>query len=240
MGGWAGTSRTIREMQRLVKEGRTDPTVIFAAEQLARKRDPKDYKGQVEEIFDFVKQYIHYVRDPRDVELLRSAFQTLYVRAGDCDDQAVLFSALAEAIGFKTQFKTIKADSRDPSEFSHVYSQVLVPGYGWVSADTIVKTANVGWEAPEQFGSHVWKGGIGMLGGTFWDQVVTAWDKAVVEVKNKVATNAAQQLSTALKAPAVATGTKKKPKLPAWLAPLGIVAVAGGAVIYLMRKKRRR
>jgi len=151
-------------MHRLVDKGKKHPTVIFLAEQLARKKDSKDYVGQATELFKWTKKNIHYVRDPRGVELLRSPFWTLQNRAGDCDDQAILFSALAEAIGFSTRFKTIKANFSNPSEFSHVYSQVEIPGKGWVSADTIVPHANLGWEAKERFGSQVWSGGLGMIG----------------------------------------------------------------------------
>lgn len=151
-------------MHRLVDKGKKHPTVIFLAEQLARKQGSKDYIGQAAELFKWVKANIHYVRDPRGVELLRSPFWTLQNRAGDCDDQAILFSALAEAIGFSTRFKTIKANFSNPSEFSHVYSQVEIPGKGWVSADTIVPHANLGWEAKERFGSQVWSGGLGMIG----------------------------------------------------------------------------
>lgn len=164
LGGWRGTSRTISKMRKLVTQGRTDPTVLFAAQRLARKRDPRDYRGQADELFKFVKKHIHYVRDPRDTELIRSPFWVLYYRAGDCDDQAILFSALAEAIGFKTRFKTIKADPRTPDEFSHVYSQVFIPDKGWMSADTIVPNARFGWEADERFGSSVWEGGGNMIG----------------------------------------------------------------------------
>lgn len=145
-------------MRKLVRQGRTDPTVIWAAQQLARKVGRKDYTGQARKIFNFVRRHIHYVRDPKGVELLRSPFQTLRYRAGDCDDQAILFSALAEAIGFDTRLKTIKANIAHPDEFSHVYSQVLIPNRGWMSADTIVPKVDLGWEASHHFGSQVWGG----------------------------------------------------------------------------------
>lgn len=161
--GWAGTNRTIRAMEDMVKKGRADETIIFLASQVLRKVDPKDYFGQVSALHEWVKKNIHYVRDPNGVELLRSPFWTLYYKAGDCDDQAVLLSSLAQAVGFKTKFKAIKGDSRFPDEFSHVYSQVLIPEKGWVTSDTIVPHAKLGWESEERFGSYTW-GGLGMLG----------------------------------------------------------------------------
>lgn len=168
VGGWRGTQRTVREMKKLVREGKRDPTIVFAASQLARKCHHKDFLCQATKIFGFVKSHIHYVRDPRAVELVRSPFWTLYYRTGDCDDQAILFCALAESIGFKTRFKGIKADPSEPTEFSHIFSQVLVPGHGWLSADTIVQKAKLGWESPSNFGEHVWEeGGMSGMAGAF-------------------------------------------------------------------------
>jgi len=150
-------------MQQLVRDGKTDETIIFLAQQLARTCDRDDFRCQASRIFEYVKKNIHYVQDPTGTELLRSPICTLYYRAGDCDDQAVLFSALAESIGLRTRFKTIKASAANPDEFSHVYSEVLIPNRGWMPSDTIVSTAKLGWEAPHHFGVHTWEG-MGMIG----------------------------------------------------------------------------
>lgn len=161
LNGWSGTSRTIRHMQRLVRQGRADPTIIKLATELIRPKAKRDFKGQAESIFNFVKSYIKYVRDPRGVELLRSPLQVLAWKAGDCDDQVILFSSLCEAVGMETRFKTVKANAAVPNEFSHVYSQVNIPSYGWMSADTIVESASFGWET-EGHDSATW-GGMGQM-----------------------------------------------------------------------------
>jgi len=166
MSGTAGTERTIRAMERLIREGTGDTTVIYTAGQLVRGIDQKDYLGQASKLFSFVQNGVQYVRDPVGVEYVKTPLKTLHDRTGDCDDQAVLFSALARAIGFTTRLKAIKSDPRWPGEFSHVFSQVNIPGRGWVTSDTIVPTATLGWEAPKQrqFGSRVWGSDGGMSG----------------------------------------------------------------------------
>ena len=163
LGGMAGTDRTIRTMQRLVTDGRTHPDIVFLAQQLSRKRHRKDYAGRANEIFHWVQRNIHYVEDPVDTELLRTPDMVLKFKAGDCDDQAILFSALCQAVGLRTRFKAIKANKDKPRSFSHVYSEVQIPNVGWVPADTIVEKANLGWEAPHTFGSRVWEGDLGMM-----------------------------------------------------------------------------
>lgn len=257
LGGWRGTARTIREMDRLVKEGKVDPTVIFLAQQLARKRDKRDYLGQLKEFFNWIRKNIHYVRDPRDVEFVRSPFYTIYYRAGDCDDQAILFNALAESIGFKTRFKTIKANAANTKEFSHVYGQACVPNHGWVSADTIVDRATLGWEAPERFGSHVWEDGLGMLGETatvakpgFWAQLGGVLGNVVVASANVLGQQAVVSLTDSISSPAavpVAAIPSAAPSgvmtagigIPGWLLPVGLVGAAVSLGGYMFSKRRR-
>jgi len=256
--GQAGTDRTIHAMRRLVNEGRTDPTIIFLGQQLARKYDRKDYASQARAIHKYVQSNIHYVKDPRATEMLRSPFWTLYYKAGDCDDQSVLVAALAEAIGFKTRFKTIKADPSYPQEFSHVYSQIQLPNTGeWVTSDTIVPGVDIGWEAEDMFGSRTWEG-LGMLGAdpgpisldpagggassgaattasstSFWGKVGNSLSSALATGAQNVVQNYVNQLAGS-KQPAAQAASSG---IPSWLLPVG---VAVGAVGLAVMVKRRR
>lgn len=157
LGGFKGTERTIQHMRKLVDEGKLDPLVVLTAQRIVKGVDRRDYPAQARAIFNFVKDGVSYVRDPVDVEVVKSPGLTLKTRTGDCDDQAVLFSALAESVGIRSAFKAIKADPRYPGEFTHVYSLVMLPGKGWVPADTIVPRAQLGWEAPG-YEARVWSG----------------------------------------------------------------------------------
>jgi len=159
--GLRGTERTISAMRELVEAGKTDPKVVLKAHEIVRNIDRNDWHRMASAIFQYVHDNIAYVRDPIGVEFVKSPAITLATRSGDCDDQSVVFSALAESIGLKTRFKAIKADPKYPMEFTHVYSQAEIPGKGWVTADTIVPQAKFGWEA-ENFPGRTWGGVNGM------------------------------------------------------------------------------
>jgi len=248
--GWSGTVRTINQMRRLVDEGKRDTTVQFTARQIARKYDPKDYIGQARGVFQFVKDYIHYVRDPHDLELVHTPLYTLRARAGDCDDQAILFCALAEAIGFKCRFKTIKADPRFPTEFSHVYSEIDVPGHGWMPADTIVPRATLGWETKGNYESKTW-GGLGMFGQEataekgFWAKLGDGFKNsatAIGDILGKAVVETTGQYLNVPTAPAVKAPTAQASKgLPGWLLPaaIGGLAVIGVGAMAVRKRKRR-
>lgn len=251
--GMPGTRRTIREMDRLLDEGRKDPQIQFLARQIARKYKPKDYRGQVDGIFQWVKKNIHYVRDPNDVELIHAPIWTIHAKAGDCDDQSILFSSLAQAIGFKTRWKTIKADKRWPDEFSHIYSQVEIPGNGWVSADTIVDKATLGWEAPGNYPSQVW-GGLGMFGEdtttsststssseplSFGARIKAAFQDTIVNAVDVLGKNGVDQLGKDL---GTSSTTTAAPSSAGWVAPVAIAGIGAtllGAVIMMKRRRRR-
>lgn len=161
LGGIRGTERTIAHMRKLVEEGKLDPRVVLKAQSLVRGIDRNNQRKMAAKLFKFVHDTISYVRDPVGVEFVKAPGITLKTRTGDCDDQSVLFSALAESVGIETRFKAVKADPRSPGEFSHVYSQAKIPGKGWMTADTIVPYAQFGWEATG-FASRTWGGSGGM------------------------------------------------------------------------------
>jgi len=142
--GVRGTLRTIEEMQRLVAEGKRDPDIIQTARIIVRHLPNKDYYGEAEAIFKFVKDNIRYVRDPEGVELLAHPLQVLKEGQGDCDELATLFCALAAAIGMQTGFEAIRSERNYPDEFSHVYP-IVQTSQGWRAADTSVAESSLGW-----------------------------------------------------------------------------------------------
>jgi hypothetical protein len=160
--GMAGTERTIAHMRRLVEVGKHDPAVVLEAHKIVKGIDRNNWLRMARVIFKFVHDKVAYVRDPVGVEFVKAPGITLKTMTGDCDDQSVLFSALAESVGMKTRFKTVKADPRYPNEYSHVYAQAMIPSRGWMSADTIVPKATFGWEA-KNFPSRTWGGMHGFI-----------------------------------------------------------------------------
>jgi hypothetical protein len=144
--GDAGTDQTVSEMERIVKSALTDLNVRDTALAVVRRAGitPKNYGGEITALFRFVRDQVRYVKDPVGVELVHSPGEVLKRMAGDCDDKAVLLSALLQSVGHKTRFEVVAVR---PGEFHHVTIRVLVAGK-WVPLDPTVEKAVPGWEHP--------------------------------------------------------------------------------------------
>jgi hypothetical protein len=80
-----------------------DPSVREIATSLATKY-PGEYNiYQVCAIFDYIKENIQYVSDPRGVDQWSAPGDTLKIGAGDCDDYAILLASMIESIGGTTR-----------------------------------------------------------------------------------------------------------------------------------------
>lgn len=104
----------------------------------------KDYLCEARALQSYVRDTIRYTRDMRTAETIQFPDKTLTYQSGDCDDKSILLAALAETVGFHTRFCAIGVQGQD---FSHVSAQLLIPGKGWVNAETI-PIDNVGSKAP--------------------------------------------------------------------------------------------
>lgn len=163
-GGLGGVRRTLRLMVDVSSTFKTDLHVRTLAVCLVGGRivtlangsqvryplcRPKDYRAELRCLHAFVRDHVRYVRDVEGVETLQTPIQTLNVLAGDCDDKAMLFCALAGSIGFQTRFAAIGV--RD-EPFSHVMAQALLEDCGdYINAETILTDPPVelGWSPPD-------------------------------------------------------------------------------------------
>ena len=151
--GIAGTGRTIQAMQSLAfgAWGSRSPRIRALALDIVREAGvpERDYLGEVRALHGWVVRSLRYVRDPINQELLTAPETLLEVRAGDCDDHAVLLAALLAALGHAVRFVTIGFDANRPESFSHVYLHGQPAGSSrWVPLDAIKKDQPAGWEAP--------------------------------------------------------------------------------------------
>jgi len=93
-------------------------------------QNPGDYTiEQVSAIYSYLKENWHYVRDPRGIDYLNYANESLAigkdtkcVGAGDCDDFAILMSALVESVGGTTRIIL----ARNTSMGGHAYAEVYL------------------------------------------------------------------------------------------------------------------
>ena len=73
---------------------------------------------EIATIFNFVKQNIQYRQDPSNYDLYATGRRTLQVRAGDCDDHAVILSGLLGCIGYYTGARVVSPDGTN----WHIYA----------------------------------------------------------------------------------------------------------------------
>lgn len=130
-------------MAQKAREGKKSSAIRQRALEITRYLAPKDWAGQVRALWDFVKNEIRYTRDIYDVETVADAEQTLADAQGDCDDKAVLLSALLGSIGHPSRFIAV---GFKPGSLSHVIPQTPI-GKKWIWLET-TEAVNMGWKPP--------------------------------------------------------------------------------------------
>jgi len=143
------TYESIEVIKSLIEQGKKDIVIRRLAEKITQYIPPKDYKKEVEAIYNFVVRRLRYTKDIHRVETLHRARDLLreHLKAADCDDFVILTGALLQAIGHPIRLVIIGNNYSDKSDYSHIYLQTQV-GNKWVSLDGSVPGAKAGWEAP--------------------------------------------------------------------------------------------
>ncbi len=119
-------------------------TLRTTAQNIVHHCPEKDFMCEASALQAWVRDSIRYTRDMRTAETLQYPDVTLIKRSGDCDDKSMLLATLAECVGFHTRFCAVGVRGES---FSHVSAQLLVPGSGWINAETI-PIDSVGTKAP--------------------------------------------------------------------------------------------
>lgn len=148
--GRGGIKATLKIMVMIVRKTRATPAIRTLAQQLVQGCVENDKRCEAATLQSFVQDNVRYIADVRDVETIQMPAQTLQLRSGDCDDKALLLATLLESIGFSTRFCAVGLSGGD---YSHVLTQALIPGMGWVSLETIpvdgrTQKAPFGWWPP--------------------------------------------------------------------------------------------
>lgn len=142
--GMAGVFHTLRTMRALVNRYKVDPFIRQSAISIIFTTPAKFNAGEIQALYEAVRDNIRYVRDVHGIETLSTPDKTLLTRAGDCDDQVTLLASLLESVGFSTRF--VVAGYFD-QPVSHVYLQVLDDEVGWVDLDP-TEHESYGWAPP--------------------------------------------------------------------------------------------
>lgn len=144
---------TIRLIGKAIRNGSKYLPIRNHAAGLATLAGPKDYLGQVKQIYlDAVDRW-RYVNDPFGTELLTygpEALARLVLGldgrgvgrgrgAGDCDCITAAIGAELMSIGRPVRIAITAPDNAPPgSNFSHVFIQAFVPHHGWVTVDPVL------------------------------------------------------------------------------------------------------
>lgn len=147
--GKAGIIHTLELMRRLVREGKKKLPIRQTALFIVQDLPQKDFFGEINELFLFIRDSIRYVKDVNGVETIQYPEITLQIKQGDCDDKSVLLAALLESIGHKTRFKAV---GFSPDKFSHVYVEAFLNGK-WIALDPTMNN-QLGW-SPENIYSEI-------------------------------------------------------------------------------------
>ena len=155
--GKTGTATTIREMQRFVEKNKRNGRIKEYLYAMIGGCPQKDYACYARSMYDWVVANTRYIWDPNQVEMLQDPFFILSkTRVGDCDDLSTLMATLYEFIDLPARFVTVKADMSAPNEYSHVFTEVKVPGRGWMGADVTQPQHGFGWVPPEKYPRRTW------------------------------------------------------------------------------------
>lgn len=143
--GYPGTKRTVQHMMRLIRAGSKDFCVRQTAIDILTQKGvrAKDYLGEIKALFEWVQQNIRYTKDPFRLEVLHSARRMLELRAGDCDDMAILLGSMLEAVGHPVRLILAGPDPLRPRLFTHVYLEVYHKGR-WIPLDATMPYP-MGW-----------------------------------------------------------------------------------------------
>ena len=114
----------------------------------------RDWTGQAQAVFEWVRDNIRYVRDPAGLEQFRKPIRTVQQGMGDCDDMTILICSLLGTIGLNCIIRVIGVSSDEPE---HVYPLVLVPPVNPTGAIALDATR------PEPMGFEVHKNKIKFL-----------------------------------------------------------------------------
>lgn len=90
-----------------------------AVQQLAYSLKAITDQQTFQNIWNWVRQNIHYKNDEEGKEQLRRPQRTIYEATGDCDDMSILISSILINLGYKHEL--IIAAYKKPDQWQHIY-----------------------------------------------------------------------------------------------------------------------
>lgn len=157
IGGDWGVYQTVSAIKGLINHSLVDPQarIRLRAESLLAYAPERDDVAEVESIFNFVQNALHYIDDPVEIELVKSpllidqAISDSGYFMGDCDDASAYLAALLKSVGYQTELVVVAPQGADTYDYRHIFVRVWLPrSQEWVSLDATAKGKPYGWEVP--------------------------------------------------------------------------------------------
>ncbi len=134
---------TLQAMRAKVRANKTNPYIRALAYRLTEPLRQKDWRGEINACFEYVRDNLRYIKDISGVETLADPLQVIQQGQGDCDDKSTLLAAMLESIGHPTRFVAVGFNA---GELSHVYVETRL-GQRWIALDP-TEPYNMGWCVP--------------------------------------------------------------------------------------------
>lgn len=136
-----------------IEQGKADPVIRRILGVILKDVPEKDYMGELQAIFDWVKSNVRYTHDPHKLELFQKPTRAIELKLGDCDDQAIVIGSMIQSIGYPLRLRIIGVSSKQPE---HIYCMAGLPPtendediQAWVAMDATVPNP-MGWEYPHE------------------------------------------------------------------------------------------
>jgi len=137
---------TLQIMSTLIRSRRDDRAVRDLALRLTEGCARGDNRCRMARVLDFARRNIRYELDPRGGELIHDPLDTIGrigsdgMAAGDCDDGAVLVSALLESLGIRTRLAAVSI--RNDRRLHHVAVESRDPSGFWIYLDPFLRSGS--------------------------------------------------------------------------------------------------
>ena len=148
--GEKGIKEVLIKMKDLIISSDNSRVVKQKAISIIKNVRPDDEYSQIDRIFQWVKDNVKYVRDISGVEELTAPQQILISLnkgiidfSSDCDDMAMLLSALLRSVGFKTRLEIVALKS--DKEYDHARVSVFYNKRKmWLPLEATFKFSRIG------------------------------------------------------------------------------------------------
>jgi transglutaminase-like putative cysteine protease len=135
---------TLAMMAAMIRRRRDDRTVRDLALRLTEGCMRADTKCRMHRVLRYVRGSMRYELDPRGGELIHDPVNSIDriasygLASGDCDDGAVLVSAILESLGIATRLIAVSA--RPDGRLHHVAVEAKDPSGFWIYLDPFMRS----------------------------------------------------------------------------------------------------